>query len=60
MANLRVADVEAAKGYTDYLRLSTEEFNIWWPLHLSGTGVNVQLVTRGAAAGRLGHFRPHR
>ena len=31
MANLRVADVDAAKGfYTGYLGLSTEEFNMGW------------------------------
>jgi hypothetical protein len=31
MANLRVPDVEAAKSfYTDYLGLSTEEFNLGW------------------------------
>jgi hypothetical protein len=31
MANLRVADVETAKSfYTDYLGLSTEEFNMGW------------------------------
>jgi predicted enzyme related to lactoylglutathione lyase len=31
MANLRVADVEVAKSfYTDYLGLSTEEFNMGW------------------------------
>ena len=31
MPNLRVDDVEAAKGfYTDYLGLSTEEFNLGW------------------------------
>jgi catechol 2,3-dioxygenase-like lactoylglutathione lyase family enzyme len=31
MADLRVADVEAAKSfYTDYLGLSTEEFNMGW------------------------------
>ena len=30
-ANLRVADVDAAKSfYTDYLGLSTEEFNMGW------------------------------
>ncbi|SCC66512.1 hypothetical protein GA0061093_1212 [Rhodococcus qingshengii] len=29
--NLRVDDVDAAKGfYTDYLGLSTEEFNLGW------------------------------
>jgi predicted enzyme related to lactoylglutathione lyase len=34
MANLRVAEVEAAKSfYTDYLGLSTEKFNMGdgWP-----------------------------
>ncbi len=31
LANLRVPDVEAAKSfYTDYLGLSTEEFNMGW------------------------------
>ena len=31
MANLRVADVDAAKSfYTGYLGLSTEEFNMGW------------------------------
>ena len=31
MPNLRVADVDAAKTfYTDYLGLSTEEFNMGW------------------------------
>lgn len=31
MPNLRVADVEAAKGfYTGYLGLSVEEFNMGW------------------------------
>ena len=30
-ANLRVADIEATKGfYADYLGLSTEEFNMGW------------------------------
>jgi catechol 2,3-dioxygenase-like lactoylglutathione lyase family enzyme len=38
MANLRVADVEATKSfYTDYLGLSTEEFNMGWsPGRLGG------------------------
>lgn len=52
-ANLRVADVEAAKSfYTDYLRLSTEEFNMGWVARYTSpdTGANVQLVTRDAAA----------
>jgi catechol 2,3-dioxygenase-like lactoylglutathione lyase family enzyme len=53
MANLRVADVEAAKGfYTGYLGLSTEDFNLGWVArYTSGdSGANVQLVTRDAAA----------
>jgi catechol 2,3-dioxygenase-like lactoylglutathione lyase family enzyme len=36
MANLRVADIDAAKAfYTDFLGLGTEEFNLGWvgPLH---------------------------
>lgn len=52
-ANLRVADVEAAKSfYTDYLGLSTEEFNMGWVARYTSpdTGANVQLVTRDAAA----------
>lgn len=53
IANLRVADVDAAKGfYTDDLGLSTEEFNIRWVLRytLPDTGASVQLVTRDATA----------
>ena len=53
MANLRVADVEAAKGfYTDYLGLSAEEFNLGWVARYTapGTSANVQLVTRDATA----------
>ncbi len=53
VANLRVADVDAAKGfYTDYLGLSTEEFNMGWVARYSSpdTGANVQLVTRDATA----------
>ncbi len=41
MANLRVVDVEATKSfYTDYLGLSTEEFNMGMggPLHLFRPG----------------------
>ncbi len=52
-ANLRVADVEAARSfYTDYLGLSTEEFNLGWVARYTSpdTGVNVQLVTRDASA----------
>jgi len=53
MANLRVADIDAAKGfYTDYLGLSTEEFNMGWVARYASpdTGANVQLVTRDASA----------
>ncbi len=53
IANLRVADVEVAKSfYTDYLGLSTEEFNMGWVARYtdSDTKANVQLVTRDAAA----------
>ena len=51
--NLRVTDVEAAKGfYTDYLGLSTEEFNMGWVARYTSpdTGANVQLVTGDATA----------
>jgi predicted enzyme related to lactoylglutathione lyase len=53
MANLRVADVETARSfYTDYLGLSTEEFNMGWVGRYtsSDTGASVQLVTRDATA----------
>ena len=53
MANLRVADIDAAKSfYTDYLGLSTEEFNMGWVARYTSpdTGANVQLVTRDATA----------
>jgi predicted enzyme related to lactoylglutathione lyase len=53
MANLRVGDVEATKSfYTDYLGLSTEEFNLGWVARYTSpeTGANVQLVTRDATA----------
>ena len=52
-ANLRVEDVDAAKGfYTDYLGLSTEEFNMGWVARYTApdTGAHVQLVTRDAKA----------
>jgi catechol 2,3-dioxygenase-like lactoylglutathione lyase family enzyme len=48
-----VADVEAAKSfYTDFLGLSTEEFNMGWVARYTSpdTGVNVQLVTGDATA----------
>jgi len=53
MANLRVPEVDAAKNfYTDYLGLSTEEFNMGWVGRYTSpdTGANVQLVTRDATA----------
>jgi predicted enzyme related to lactoylglutathione lyase len=53
MANLRVADIEAAKSfYTDYLGLSTEEFNMGWVARYTSpdTGAIVQLLTRDATA----------
>jgi predicted enzyme related to lactoylglutathione lyase len=52
-ANLHVADVEAAKGfYTDFLGLSSEEFNLGWVARYTSpaTGAHVQLVTRDATA----------
>jgi catechol 2,3-dioxygenase-like lactoylglutathione lyase family enzyme len=53
IADLRVADVESANiFYTDYLGLSTEEFNMGWVARYTSpdTGANVQLVTRDATA----------
>jgi predicted enzyme related to lactoylglutathione lyase len=53
MANLRVADIEAAKAfYTDFLGLSTEVFNLGWVARYTSpeTGARVQLVTRDATA----------
>jgi predicted enzyme related to lactoylglutathione lyase len=52
-ANLRVADIEAAKGfYAGFLGLSNEEFNLGWVARYTSpdTGLNVQLVTRDATA----------
>ena len=52
-ANLHVADVQGAKTfYTDYLGLSTEEFDLGWVARYTSpeTGVHVQLVTRDATA----------
>jgi predicted enzyme related to lactoylglutathione lyase len=53
MANLRVADIEAAKSfYADYLGLSTEEFNMGWVARYTSPDnrANVQLVTRDSTA----------
>ncbi|MDQ2750641.1 MAG: VOC family protein [Actinomycetota bacterium] len=52
-ANLRVADVEAAKTfYTDYLGLSTEEFTMGWVARYTSPDAraSVQLVTGDATA----------
>ncbi|MCV7399450.1 VOC family protein [Mycobacterium fragae] len=52
-ANLGVADVEEAKRfYTDYLGLSTEEFNLGWVARYTSpdTKAVVQLVSRDATA----------
>ena len=63
-ANLPVADIEAAKAfYTDYLGLSTEEFNLGWVARYTSpeNGVHVQLVTAGRQrAGGLGDLGAHR
>jgi predicted enzyme related to lactoylglutathione lyase len=51
--NLHVADIDAAKGfYTDYLGLSTEEFNLGWVARYTSpeTEAHVQLVTRDATS----------
>ena len=53
IANLRVADIEEAKGfYTGFLGLSNEEFDMGWVARCTSpdTGANVQLVTRDATA----------
>jgi predicted enzyme related to lactoylglutathione lyase len=53
IADLQVADIEAAKGfYTDYLGLTTEEFNLGWVARYTSpdTGANLQLVTNDATA----------
>lgn len=52
-ANLGVPDIEAARGfYTDFLGLTTEEFNLGWVARFTSpdTGVSVQLVTRDATS----------
>jgi predicted enzyme related to lactoylglutathione lyase len=53
MANLPVADVDAAKGfYTGFLGLTTEDFNMGWVARYTSpeTGAHIQLVTRDATA----------
>ena len=51
--NLRVADIEAAKGfYTGFLGLGAEEFNLGWVARFTDpdTGAHVQLVTGDATS----------
>lgn len=53
LANLRVPDIEAAKGfYTGFLGLGTEEFNLGWVARYTSaeTTASVQVVTRDASA----------
>lgn len=53
IANLRVADIDTAKGfYTDYLGLGVEEFTLGWVARYSSPDgrANVQLVTRDATS----------
>jgi predicted enzyme related to lactoylglutathione lyase len=53
VADLHVDDIgEARSFYTDYLGLSTEEFNLGWVARYTSpeTGVHVQLVTEDASA----------
>jgi predicted enzyme related to lactoylglutathione lyase len=53
MANLHVADIEAAKSfYLGFLGLSTEQFNMGWVARYTSPDgrANVQLVTRDATA----------
>ena len=53
MANLRVADIDAAKTfYTDFLGLRDEAFNMGWVARYASpeTGARIQLVTRDATA----------
>jgi catechol 2,3-dioxygenase-like lactoylglutathione lyase family enzyme len=53
VANLRVADLAAAKGfYQDYLGLAVEEFNMGWVARYTSPDgrASVQLVTKDATA----------
>ena len=53
IADIPVADLEVAKSfYTDFLGLSSEEFNLGWVARYTSpeTGANLQLVTRDATA----------
>ncbi len=53
MADLPVADIDAAKDfYTEFMQLSTEEFNLGWVARYTSpeTGAHVQLLTHDATA----------
>jgi len=53
MANLKVPNLEASKSfYSDFLGLSTEEFNLGWVARFTSpdTGVSVQVVTGDATS----------
>jgi predicted enzyme related to lactoylglutathione lyase len=53
IADLQVGEIESAKKfYTDYLGLSTEEFNLGWVARYTSpkTGTRVQLLNRDATA----------
>jgi predicted enzyme related to lactoylglutathione lyase len=53
IADLHVPDINEARGfYTDFLGLSTEEFNMGWVARYTSpdTGAHLQLVTGDAAA----------
>jgi predicted enzyme related to lactoylglutathione lyase len=53
MANLKVADVDAAKDfYTGFLGLSDEDFNMGWVARYTSpeTGARLQLVTSDATS----------
>src|SRR5512144_1124380 len=53
MANLRVPDVDAARGfYTDFLGLPTEEFNMGWVARYTSPDgrAHLQLVTHDATS----------
>jgi predicted enzyme related to lactoylglutathione lyase len=54
ITNVHVDDVESAKSfYTEFLGLSSEEFNLGWVARFTSpeTGANVQLVTGDATSG---------
>ena len=59
MANLRVADVDAAKFYTGYLGLSTEEFSMGWVARYTSPDTGRTSARHAdATSPELGHFHP--